>query len=74
MITEAARLTDEEAGNLFVITSWNEWHEDTQIEPVTVAPPTSKDNSSSGQDYTLGLEYEGYGLKYLDILRELGGK
>lgn len=70
MLDEALQITDEETGNLFLITSWNEWHEDTQIEPVTTAPPTSKDNSSSGTDYTLGLEYEGYGLRYLDILKE----
>jgi glycoprotein endo-alpha-1,2-mannosidase len=70
MIDEALQITDEETGNLFLITSWNEWHEDTQIEPVVVAAPTNKDNSSSGQDYTLGVEYEGYGLRYLDILKE----
>ncbi len=69
MLTEALTITDEETGNLFMITSWNEWHEDTQIEPVTVAPATNKDNSSSGQDYTAGVEYEGYGLRYLDILK-----
>jgi len=57
-----------------MITSWNEWHEDTQIEPVVVAPATNKDNSSSGQDYTAGVEYEGYGLRYLDILKEALGK
>ena len=71
MLTEAVRLTDSKTGNLFVITSWNEWHEDTQIEPVTVAPPTNKDNSNSGEEYTMGVEYEGYGTKYLDILREI---
>lgn len=71
MLTEAVKITDPETGNLFMITSWNEWHEDTQIEPVAVAPPTSKDQSSSGEKYTAGLEYEGYGLRYLDILKEL---
>jgi hypothetical protein len=71
MVTEAKRLTDEKTGNLFVITSWNEWHEDTQIEPVAVASPTNKDSSSSGEEYTMGVEYEGYGMKYLDILKEL---
>jgi len=69
MVTKALTITDEETGNLFMITSWNEWHEDTQIEPVTEAPATNKDNSSSGQDYTAGIEYEGYGLRYLDILK-----
>lgn len=70
MLDQSLQLTDIESGNLLLITSWNEWHEDTQIEPVTAAPPTKKDNSSSGQDYTAGLEYEGYGLKYLDIIKK----
>ena len=70
MVNEAINLTDVETGNLFMVTSWNEWHEDTQIEPVAVAPPTSKDDSNSGKDYTAGLEYEGYGMRYLDILKE----
>lgn len=74
MLDQALELTDIEAGNLLLITSWNEWHEDTQIEPVVVAAPTNKDNSSSGQDYTVGLDYEGYGLRYLDIIKEALGK
>ena len=73
MLTEALKITDPETGNLFMITSWNEWHEDTQIEPVTVAPPTSSDDSNSGQKFTAGLEYEGYGMRYLDILKEIVG-
>ena len=74
MLDQALELTDIEAGNLLLITSWNEWHEDTQIEPVVIAAPTNKDNSSSGQDYTVGLDYEGYGLRYLDIIKEALGK
>jgi glycoprotein endo-alpha-1,2-mannosidase len=63
------KLTDPGIRNLFMINSWNEWHEDTQIEPVVVAPPTNKD--VSGTDvYTWGLEYEGYGMRYLDILKK----
>lgn len=74
MVNEALTITDPEIGNLFMVTSWNEWHEDTQIEPVAVADPTSKDDSNSGQKYTAGLEYEGYGMRYLDILKEALGK
>ncbi len=65
----ALELTDPELRNLFMINSWNEWHEDTQIEPVVSSPPTSADVSGTGV-YTWGLEYEGYGMRYLDILKE----
>lgn len=71
MVDKAITLVDKETGNLFMVTSWNEWHEDTQIEPVTEAPATAKDNSVSGEDYTAGMEYEGYGTRYLDILKAL---
>jgi glycoprotein endo-alpha-1,2-mannosidase len=65
----ALPLTDPDIRNLFMINSWNEWHEDTQIEPVAPAPPTNADVSGTGV-YTWGLEYEGYGMRYLDILKE----
>ncbi len=74
MVNGALKITDPETGNLFMVTSWNEWHEDTQIEPVNVAPATSKDDSNTKQDFTAGLEYEGYGMRYLDILKEAVGK
>jgi glycoprotein endo-alpha-1,2-mannosidase len=51
------------------ITTFNEWHEDTQIEPSVVTAPTTTDTSPSGSQYTQGLVYEGYGTTYLDILR-----
>lgn len=57
---------------MVTITSWNEWNEDTAIEPVSAAPPTTSDRG--GQFYTQGYPYEGFGTTYLDILREkLGG-
>jgi hypothetical protein len=55
---------------MVLVTSWNEWHEDTQIEPIKEAPPTSVDESPTSTYYTGGLSYEGYGTRYLDILRE----
>jgi glycoprotein endo-alpha-1,2-mannosidase len=51
------------------ITSFNEWHEDTEIEPSVVTAPTALDTSPTGSQYTQGLVYEGYGTTYLDIVR-----
>jgi hypothetical protein len=70
LLQQAVTLTDPDIGDMILVTSWNEWHEDTQIEPTRYAPPTSLDNSPSGSYYTNGLEYEGYGTRYLEILRE----
>jgi hypothetical protein len=50
-----------------MINSFNEWHEDTQIEPTIIAPRTNVDDSGT-QRYTEGHFYEGYGDLYLDIL------
>lgn len=68
MLPKAIDLVDESSDGLLLITSFNEWHEDTQIEPVQAAPPTNLDISNSSQAYTEGLSYEGYGTLYLDIL------
>jgi glycoprotein endo-alpha-1,2-mannosidase len=70
MLFQAREQVDTDLGNMFVITSWNEWHEDTQIEPVAIADSTNRDNSATGSAYTNGLYYEGYGDRYLQILRE----
>jgi glycoprotein endo-alpha-1,2-mannosidase len=70
MLRGAKALTDPDLGHMVLITSWNEWHEDTQIEPVEEAPPTSTDDSATGTAFTDGLAYEGYASRYLDILRE----
>ena len=51
-----------------MVTSWNEWHEDTQIEPVAPAPATNLDDNA-GYD-TNDLYYNGYGMLYLNILRD----
>lgn len=69
MVTQAVQLVDPTCDNLLMIVSFNEWHEDTQIEPVAVADATTVDMSSTGNAYTYGLAYEGYGEKYLDILK-----
>ena len=53
-----------------LLVSFNEWHEDTQIEPTIITPPTTTDDTPTGTGYTFGYQYEGYGNLYLDILRE----
>ena len=56
-------LVDPGMSNLLLVNSFNEWHEDTQIEPAVGI------KTSNPFNYTLGVEYEGYGALYLDILR-----
>ena len=55
---------------MMLITSWNEWNEDTAIEPAAESAPTTTDTSPSGTTYTQGYRYEGYGRRCLDILCE----
>eukprot|EP00545_Synedropsis_sp_CCMP1620_P002695 CAMPEP_0119019920 /NCGR_PEP_ID=MMETSP1176-20130426/22969_1 /TAXON_ID=265551 /ORGANISM="Synedropsis recta cf, Strain CCMP1620" /LENGTH=486 /DNA_ID=CAMNT_0006974247 /DNA_START=185 /DNA_END=1645 /DNA_ORIENTATION=- len=63
---------DASADNLIMINSWNNWCDDTQIEPTAV---TSSSSSHAGREtslpenYTMGLSYVAYGQLYLDILR-----
>jgi glycoprotein endo-alpha-1,2-mannosidase len=63
-LREARNLVDSDVQNLLIVNSFNEWHEDTQIEPAVGELTTLPD------DLTYGLEYEGYGELYLNILRE----
>jgi hypothetical protein len=53
---------------MILVTSWNEWNEDTSIEPISPAPPTATDDSPSGRDLTGGAGYAGYGTAYLDVI------
>lgn len=55
---------------MMLVTSWNEWSEDTAIEPAAESAPTASDTSPSGTTYTQGYRYEGYGKRYLEILCE----
>jgi hypothetical protein len=61
---------DADVDNLIMVNSFNEWHEDTQIEPTIVSPATNTDDTPTGHDFTASYYYEGYGNLYLDILRE----
>ncbi|NNE46138.1 MAG: T9SS type A sorting domain-containing protein [Rhodothermales bacterium] len=56
---------------MIMVTSWNDWSSDRQIEPTVVTPPTAVDMSATGDEYTLGYTYEGYGLRYLETIRSL---
>jgi hypothetical protein len=55
---------------IMMITSWNEWNEDTAIEPLTPAQPTARDSSGSGTRFTDGYSYSGFGETYLRIIRD----
>jgi glycoprotein endo-alpha-1,2-mannosidase len=50
------------------VTSWNEWNEDTAIEPVG-GTPTAVDNSPTGSAYTQGYTYGGEGDADLTAIR-----
>ncbi len=56
--------------NMIMITSWNEWNEDTGIEPLAAAPVTTNDQSRSRIAYTQGYDYRGHGLTYLEVVRD----
>jgi len=51
--------------NLLTVTSWNEWHEDTQIEPTAPAAP-----ATGPAEVTDGYVYRSYGHRLLELLAE----
>jgi glycoprotein endo-alpha-1,2-mannosidase len=59
---------DPTAHNMLMVSTFNEWHEDTQIEPTIVADATTADDSGH-TTYAQGKSYSGYGELYLDLLR-----
>ncbi len=62
---------DARCGRIMMVTSFNEWYEDTQIEATAgTQPATAQDDSDSGTAHTGGQRYVDYGPLYLDILRE----
>ena len=72
----AIPLADPKTKNMIMVTSFNEWYEDTQIEPTSgkAKSPISKDDSKSGNFFTEGNLYYDYGPLYLDILRSKFGQ
>ncbi len=66
--------TDADTGDLLLVNSFNEWHEDTQIEALTgpTGGVTTEDVTDDDR-FTQGKAYENYGTRYLDILRQLTG-
>lgn len=67
-LISAKIFVDRTLGNSIMITSFNEWHEDTQVEPTIVTGPCNTDTSQSGYFYTQGYTYVGYGLGYLKTI------
>ncbi|MGK3746469.1 MAG: hypothetical protein ACI90V_013331, partial [Bacillariaceae sp.] len=63
-LQKALPLVDPNVDNMILINSFNEWHEDTQIEPTAIGGFAKTPEALTG-----GLEYVGYGERYLDILR-----
>jgi hypothetical protein len=55
---------------LVCVTSFNEWHEDTEIEPTLGSGSTTADTSSSGMAYTQGFPHHNHGLSYLELIRD----
>jgi glycoprotein endo-alpha-1,2-mannosidase len=53
---------------MVMVTSWNDWNEDTGIEPIG-GTPTRVDDSPSGDAYTQGYQYGGEGRSAIRVLR-----
>ena len=72
MLTQVADRWFDKRAPLVMVTSWNEWNEDTGIEPLAPAGPTAADSASAadGVSRTTGVPYSGSGTLYLDVLRD----
>eukprot|EP00542_Grammatophora_oceanica_P018976 CAMPEP_0194048632 /NCGR_PEP_ID=MMETSP0009_2-20130614/27929_1 /TAXON_ID=210454 /ORGANISM="Grammatophora oceanica, Strain CCMP 410" /LENGTH=216 /DNA_ID=CAMNT_0038694557 /DNA_START=18 /DNA_END=669 /DNA_ORIENTATION=+ len=58
-------MATEPTNHLILVNSFNEWHEDSQIEPAVGLDTTEP------EEYTMGVDYIGYGTLYLEILRQM---
>jgi len=63
--TQAGGTTSPTAVSVF-----NEWREDSEIEPTVMTGPGTRDTGASGNQYTQGLVYQGYGTTHPDIILE----
>jgi len=63
-LQKALPLVDPAVDSMILVNSFNEWHEDTQIEPTAMGGSATEPEMLTG-----GLEYVGYGERYLDILK-----
>jgi hypothetical protein len=52
---------------IVMVTSWDDWNEDTGIEPIPGTPTTS-DDSLTGTAYTQGYQYGGEGTSEVRTL------
>ena len=71
MLGQVALPLADPALNMILLTSFNEWNEDTALEPLAPAPPTRRDQSPSGCFYSDGYAYAGYGTTYLEVVRDM---
>eukprot|EP00536_Pseudo-nitzschia_multiseries_P001546 jgi/Psemu1/3502/gm1.3502_g len=67
-LKNALQLVDPLVDNMVLVNSFNEWHEDTQIEPAVNTAGSEIDATTEPELFTGGLEYMGYGELYLDML------
>ena len=70
-IQKSLDLTDT-SNRLMMVNSWNEWHEDTQIEPTITIGQTNQPMNMTcyGNLCSQALAYNAYATLYLDILKE----
>jgi hypothetical protein len=67
MLIKAKELVDHDAGSIMMITSFNEYHEDTQIEPVS----SVSESTIWPTNVTHGIEYVAYETLYLDLVKKI---
>lgn len=71
MLTVGLEEGDSAVGT--AICSWNEWWEDSEIEPTVVSPPTNVDGTADFT-YSKGYMYEGYGATLLKMILAKAGR